>query len=373
MNKSQLIITLSIILLGLSPVNAGKNNKTNNKFTVKKPIQPDMKPVQTAALAYVEPTGWVDCEDLVDDGHIVLNAAVAEKIIPTELIPESAEALEKATCSWTTANGYSFYKFEHKKGDSVCTVYAVASLYTFRLRQVGDLKYSKEHTTTANKKMGECKSVVEDKSIQTDEIVEEEAAAPIMVEETVGQKEFHDEVHPNKIPEVNTVAPKSKFFYEHQAKVEQKSAEVESLSEIELPKFVRQNAIIPKYKTPSYEPTAEDFSQLYNEQEEHDALHTHLMGGWQECSEKNLRHVPRFFNVLSARGLIYGIHIYTENVIHCEQQVVNGLNFNVKVGFNDSVCQVALHVSLNNEVSSLNTATQFEDPPLCTQVFKPFF
>jgi hypothetical protein len=398
MIKSQFIISFFIILLGLAPVKAGKN-----KVTYK-------KPVPLPALAFKKPTVWSDCGDLAEDGRSIVKAAITISLIPNKLIPESDEALVDAKCSWGLSNNsYSFYKFEHKKGNSICTVYAVASLLTHRMRQQGNMKYSAEHTKTANEEMGLCTPIAQ----------EEES---LQVEDTFALKKPQDEVHPVNLPEIKVEVPKSNFFHEYQAKLEQTNAEVESFPEngnfdedlepeFEPSKFVRQNAFIwksktPAYeptledfdedlelelprleleppklrrqnarfwklKTPAYEPTSEDFDQLFNKQEEHDALHTHLMGGWQNCTKENLSHVPRYLSVLNARNVILGIHTYTENVVHCEQQIVNGTNFNVKVGFNQSVCQIAFHVSLDNEVTALTTATPFEGVPPCTQMLKP--
>ena len=386
MIKSQFIISFFIILLGLAPVKAGKN-----KVTYK-------KPVPLPALAYKKPTVWSDCGNLAEDGRSIVKAAITIRLIPNNLIPESDEALVNAKCTWGLSNNYSFYKFEHKKGNSICTVYAVASLLTLRMRQQGDMKYSAEHTKTANEEMDLCTPIAQ----------EEESH---QVEDTSALKKPQDEVHPVNLPEIKVEVPKSNFFHEHQAKLEQTNAEVESFPEngnfdedlelpklvrqnaqifdskpaaqehtledfdedldLEPPKLVRQNARIWKSKTPAYEPTSEDFDQLFNKQEEHDALHTHLMGGWQNCTKENLSHVPRYLSVLTARNVILGIHTYTENVVHCEQQIVNGTNFNVKVGFNQSVCQIAFHVSLDNEVTALTTATPFEGVPPCTQMLKP--
>lgn len=317
MINSQLVITLSIILMASAPVSAGRSTYT-------------YKAIPSQALAYVKPTFWSDCGDIAETGREVFGFAQAKGVISSDIAPKTEADLEKATCSWAVQNNYAWFKFEHEKDGSICSVYVIAGLMTLNRNDPKLSKFVESHTKTANNEMGKCTPIPPsyDTATQTDEVVE---------------------------------------------KVDETKVEDIDLEDIPLPKLVRRNATYPKTKTPSYEITGEDMSSLFNEQEEHDALHTNLMGGWQGCSKANHRHVPRFFNVLTNRGLISGVHVYTENVVHCEQQLVNGLNFDVKVAFNGNACWLAFHASFNDEVSQLTTAPRTDDIPLCIEVFKPRF
>jgi hypothetical protein len=359
MIKSQLIITLSIILLGMSPVSAGKSTLKTKK-------------TPSYGLSYVKPNHWSDCDGLEEAGYRILNAAIADRAIPTDLVPENDEALKNANCFWSSENNYSWFKFEHQKDNSICTVYVVSGLFTLRLRGEGETKFTKDYTQTANNEMGKCTSIVHDSTIKTEEVAEEVNESEV-ANHVAAQNQFADEVHPNKIALNKQTPSKSLFFAEHQANLAQidEDFDIENLPKLTLK---RQNAFIGKErapKTPAYEPTSEDFEQLFNEKEEHEALHSNLMGGWQDCTKENREHVPRYFNVLAARGLIHSVHVYTENIKECEQQLVNGWNFNVKIAFNGKLCQVAFHSSFNNEVSALTTAHVYADVPQCTQTLKP--
>jgi hypothetical protein len=362
MNKSQLIVTLSIILLSMSSVSAGKSS---------------VKPKQTPShgLSYVKPNQWSDCDGLEETGYRVLNAAIANRAIPADIVPENDEALKNAKCFWTTENNYSWFKFEHKKGNSICTVYVVSGLYTLRLREDGETKFTRDHTQTANKEMGNCTPITHDIPVETEEVSQSEVVNHIPT-----QKEFADEIHPSKIALNNQTPPKSRFFAEHQAKLaeiaEESNDHLEDFDIENLPKLTlkRQKAYIAKErapKTPAYEPTSEDFEQLFNEKEENEALHDNLMGGWRNCTEQNRRHVARYFNVLALRGLIQSVKVYTENIKKCEQQLVNGWNFKVKIAFNGRVCHIAFHNSFKDEVSALTTAHDSADGLQCTQALKP--
>jgi len=62
------------------------------------------------------------------------------------------------------------------------------------------------------------------------------------------------------------------------------------------------------------------------------------VGGWANCSPRNLVHVKQMLAHFAAMEILKGITTYKENITSCKTQVVEGINYKIELTFNSETC-----------------------------------
>ena len=358
MTKSLSIIVLSIILIAATQAK-GKN----------------LSAQVAALLAYTEPAEYAysECDDdLVGVSHKALELAMALPDFPKDLKPSSDE-LASAKCQWAwPRQSKTWFKFTFSREDKVCTVYAVATYYSMNLRSGPKLTLTSDFTLRANKELGKCepvqKEVVElDLGVEIQEPVEEQVnlvadEKDLVSEDFVSTLERQESEDLDLPISLNNETPK--------IELPELDFDEDELFNLPLPVLRRRNAHIwkPKNNVGEFQDHSESFESLFDQKTEEDALFAHPLGGWNVCNPEEHEYIDRVFRVLAGNGHIHNVEVFSQNVIHCEKQIVNGINYNMIVGLNAKKCQVAFHSSTQREISLLTSAYKFPEVLDCIEL-----
>ena len=88
-----------------------------------------------------------------------------------------------------------------------------------------------------------------------------------------------------------------------------------------------------------------------------------IAGGFSKCNKGTLQHIPKLFTALANQNVLKGVVIYAENIIHCQAQVVKGMNYKVEVSLNEEVCSYTIYEDITGEVSL--SSESIEASPVC--------
>jgi len=384
MNKITSTIFTTIILINLAMA-GGKGTAYNRRQNNNTRQQVDH------LTRYEVPASYIDCEDkFFDIAKKALAAASGKNALKSDTYDSQ---LSNASCGYMH-NSYDWARVTYlKDNNSQCTVYVVVSWVPWVKTNKDGYVLNKEHTQRANQEMAHCVSLEDNSSkVHTDdqdmnEEVEEQTTEidVVDVDERDEQPQAVDES--TQTSQIDTTANQHNHQEEEQSvddelsnednnKEDNKDVEAENgqffgPGHFRLPLVPQKGAQNPEGRNDlSLE---EDDEEEESNTQNHSVVRAHepLVGGWTPCSPSDSMAVPQVFAMLIAQNKLTGIVVYSQNVEHCEKHLVNGLNYNVVVSFNDSKCQIAYHREFSGEVSLLTSARKYPGVEECTEKYRP--
>lgn len=256
--------------------------------------------------------------------------------------------LDNAVCTYSNAEKKNWFKMTVTQDNETCTLYAVAVVTNWK--EPVNVKATKNHiaffyegTDAANKHFGGCKTESFANSKIHIDIDEEEVEEELSQEDTFGENQ-------NDI----TFGPASILI--NGAPQEIKTEEIAAPEEIKIEEFAAPAEI-----------KEEEVAAPGEIQEEQVRL-PKLLGGWRDCNDSEKRKVPSVFAMLIAQDKFKSLPVYTENVVQCSAQLVNGMNYNVVVSFDEKVCRLSFHEEISGPISLIENHSNLQDIKECSQV-----
>lgn len=361
MNKTLAII---FAILFLRDVEAGKNRDQRKAKNAHQQF--------LHATRYDKPGSFNQCGVFTD---IAKKALVeANKVAEFGLSDQEIEALSQEQCKWGLSN-YDWYVFEFERGDQVCKHYVVASVTNFLLQKIKNKYYLiKDQTKQANQEDGGCKPKPQTK--QEDVTPQHSTSQKI-------QHDINEEDSQTFTVRPNTYGPAGFKLPMKPQKAAQEARKRNNLKDIvEEDEPVHIEPLFSEFDEEDepvhIEPLFSEFDEenTYNPAKKAISVQTEsqtsepLVGGWSQCNDEDKHLVPRVFAMLIAQGKIHGVTAYSQNVVECEHQLVNGMNYRAVVAFNHSKCQIAFHKEFSGELSLLSTAPVFQGVQNCVDMLK---
>lgn len=114
----------------------------------------------------------------------------------------------------------------------------------------------------------------------------------------------------------------------------------------------------------------ESFSQQSEEEEDHDEEPTMpgAYGNWHGCATEEVLKTRNYFAMMFAQLRIHNIALYDQNMQKCKSQVVNGMNYEVELGFNEKTCNVHFHVDTDGILHDI-TGVLPDETMRCTELY----
>jgi hypothetical protein len=344
-----------------------------------------------------------------EDSHFglrALRAALGMKEFP-EVLKPNTEELESASCWMATTNSsQTYFRFGFLHDESACDVYVVAVFNKMQLRKAGrKLFVDTELTIDANLNMGKCINIQEQYELN-DSLLDSDNVHVESNFETKSEdlSNIHSINHFNEDFKEEHQLQKDNIESESQISQE----DLDDLEFYDLPKLTRkygesEEEIKDNESKPIDEEKKENeyFSSDLKNLESSDIqnmtndLHptvdvetsenkdSHYLpesqnnshripGGWQSCKAEEVRDfVTRRFTSLGYEQKIRYVPYYTsENLMECQEQIVNGRNYNLKLSINRKLCQMAFHVTNeDSEIMDFENAPHYENVPQCVDVY----
>lgn len=339
-----ILTTIILINFGLA---RGKNKnqlakEANNDADVKQ-LENILKNMEDARIEhegkFMPPTEYFKCgPEARVRGEGALVSAHRKYGITTSATPED---LKRASCEYGLSNGYHWARFTFTNEENkVCTVWSVFKWITPKRKQNTPtiFELEAEFTKRANKDEV-CRDPESASKIQIDK--EPEVVQPEVIQPEVIQ--VYGPAH-TKLPSHPQTGKDAPAHTRNELSLE----DDEEVSESE------QQTVSGVKHT-----------------EHDDMINRKMMGGWVLCDEKDKEEVPKVFSMLVAQNLVSDIIVYTQNVIRCERQLVNGLNYNLVMSFSGKECQIAYHKEFKGQISLMKSSLPYHNVEECTEVYRP--
>lgn len=343
MNKIISTIFMTIILINSSLAkrgNAKERNPEEDRIVLENMLKNMEESRQTHLSQFQAPSQYYECGPearVRGEGALV---SAHKKYAQDYSIP--IQNLKDSACEYGKSNDFHWAKFTYVNEDNkTCTAYSV-----FRWVE------------PRNKKQ------------KTPIIFELEAEFTEKANEGLTCKT--PEENPTKIQ----IDEKSQVTVHEEPQVVHETIQVFGPSHTRLPAHPQIGKEVPSKNRNELSMDDEDMSESNDQtdasikHDEHDPMiNKRLMGGWVHCEPKDSLEVPKVFAMLIAQNKLAAITVYTQNVVRCEKQLVNGMNYNLVMSFNGKECQIQYNEAFTGPITLMNSSNPYHDVKLCTEVY----